>query len=127
MNIRKNRIIRAFSVSIGPLIISIGQFFQLHEMIYYPILSLLVAIILFIVFFLKTPKYYIKEKEDGFIISGSKKGLYDPDYVEFSKITNIERKGSTIELKNNNAIIELYLPSKYRDSFIDYVKVNIIE
>ncbi len=126
MNIPQNRVLRAFCASIGPIIITIGQFVQLRDKIYYPIILLLLTIFIFAVFFYKTPKFYIQEKENGFIITGSKSGIYDPDYIEFEKITNIEKKDSKVELSlRDNSKIELNLPAKFIDSFIDYVKSKI--
>ncbi len=123
MNIPQNRVLRAFCASIGPLIITVGQFIQLRDKIYYPIILLLITILLFTFILLKTPRFYVQEKENGFLITGSKSGIYDPDYIEFDKITNIEKKGSNIEISlKDNSKIELNLPSKFIDSFIDYAK-----
>lgn len=126
MNIRINRVLRAIAACTGPLIITIGQFFQLRDMIYYPIILLAGTILLFIIYFKKTPEYYIKEKDDGILITGSKQGMYDPDYVSYKDIIGVEKRGYNIALSlKSKADIEIYLPAKYRDTFINFIKEKI--
>jgi len=126
MEIQKNRILSASSVAIGPLLITIGQFIQLRETIYYPIILLLVSIGIFILAYRKTAKFYVKEINNGLLITGSKQGLYDPDHISFNQISKAEIWASmiTITLKDSSHI-EIYVPKNHREKLLNYILAKI--
>ena len=123
MNIKRNRIICAISVSIGPLIITIWQFIQSRG--YYPVIMLIITIGLFIFSYMRTPKYYIKETDTGIIITGSKQGLYEPDFIAFDTIEDVKNIKNIYIKLSNSKVVEIYLPCKYREKYVQYLATKI--
>ena len=120
MDIKRSKFGSAISVSIGPFIIIISQFIQLRDKIYYPIILLIISTVVFIIAYIKTPKYYVKETSKGILITGSKQGFYDPDFIEFSQISNVEIiNGSLFIGLNDSRKIEIFVPKKYRKKLLD--------
>ncbi len=119
MNYKRNRFLRALGISAGPLLISISQYFQLSDMIYYPIIMTVITVFIFIFAYIKTPKFYIKEIDSGILIAGSKQGFYDPDFIEYKNIQKVECVSGKINMTlKDSGVVTIYLPKKYRNSFL---------
>ena len=96
MTIERNRLLSAFLSTLGILCISVLQVVRFVGESFpnnlFSILFLIVPILLFIFAYHKTPSFYVKETPSGLIITGAKQGLYDPDFIEFDKISGVEMK-----------------------------------
>ena len=90
----------------------------------FSILFLIVPILLFIFAYHKTPSFYVKETPSGLIITGAKQGLYDPDFIEFDKISGVEmnKNSLVISVTSQQQTVELYVPKKYRAELFDALK-----
>ena len=126
MTIAKNRIVSVFLGMLGPLIIVAGLFVKSRGMIYYPIILLAVVILLGLLLFLKTKSYYVKEDAGGLWIGAAKTAMYDPDYVAFDSIADVEKRGSHLVLKlKDTEQVELYIPARQRKKFEAFVREKI--
>ena len=128
MTIERNRLLSAFLSTLGILCISvfyvirfIGEPFPNNL---FAICFLLVPILLFIFAYHKTPSFYVKETPSGLIITGAKQGLYDPDFIEFDKISGVEmnKNSLVISVTSQQQTVELYVPKKYRAELFDALK-----
>ena len=128
ITIERNRLLSAFLSTLGILCISvlyiirfIGEPFPNNL---FAICFLLVPILLFIFAYSRTPSFYVKETPTGLIITGAKQGLYDPDFIEFDKISGIEmnKNSLVITVTNQQQTIELYVPKKHRTELFDALK-----
>ena len=86
---------------------------------------LAIAVVAFIITYHKTPEYYIQEVPNGLIVTGAKTVFYDPDFVEFDKITGVEIKKNrvVITVDNSGSVlhpspVEIYVPKKFRTDLI---------
>ncbi len=128
MTIERNRLLSAFLSTLGILCISILQVVRFVGESFpnnlFSILFLIVPILLFIFAYHKTPSFYVKETPSGLIITGAKQGLYDPDFIEFDKISGVEmnKNSLVISVTNQQQSVELYVPKKHRAELFDALK-----
>ena len=131
MTIERNRLLSAFLSSIGIFLIAVCQFVRFIGEPFpgnlFAICFLLVPILLFIFAYRRTPSFYVKETPTGLIITGAKQGLYDPDFIEFDKISGVEmiKNSLIISITNQQQSIELYVPKKYLAELFDALKKRI--
>lgn len=128
MTIERNRLLSAFLSTLGILCISVLQVVRFVGESFpnnlFSILFLIVPILLFIFAYHKTPSFYVKETPSGLIITGAKQGLYDPDFIEFDKISGVEmnKNSLVISVTSQQQTVELYVPKKYRAELFDALK-----
>ena len=129
MSIKRSKLLNALSVSGCFLFLSVFQFFSTQNdefpMSVLPWLMLAIAVVAFIITYHKTPEYYIQEVPNGLIVTGAKTVFYDPDFVEFDKITGVEIKKNrvVITVDNSGSVlhpspVEIYVPKKFRTDLI---------
>jgi len=130
MTIKRSRLLGAVGVSCGPFIVSIGQFVMSRNESFpqnlMPFCLLLVSVLVFVFGYLRTPAFYVKEARGGLIIAaGAKQGLYDPDFIDFSKISSVTIKKNMIFVSlDNGSVVEIYVPKKYRETLLEELKTK---
>lgn len=128
MTIKRSKLLGAIGVSCGPFVVTVGHFVMSSNEPFpqnlMPFCLLLVSVLLFVFGYFRTPSFYVKEAPSGLIIAaGAKQGLYDPDYIEFSKISSATIKKNMIFINlDNGSVVEVYVPKKYREALLEDLK-----
>ncbi|MCR4940564.1 MAG: hypothetical protein K5930_10735 [Treponemataceae bacterium] len=133
MNIKKSRFLNALSVSMSSFVFACIQFYSTRNetfpLVLLPWALILLSIVLFFVSYRRSSEYYVKETPDGIMLEGAKTGLYDPDFVEYSRIAGAAMKKNRIVINYNESdskihysSVEIYVPKKYRNELLDELK-----
>ena len=128
MTIKRSRLLGAIGVSCGAFIVTIGQFVMSRNEPFpqclMPFCLLLVSVLVFVFGYFRTPAFYVKDAPGGLIIAaGAKQGMYDPDFIEFSKISSATIKKNMIFISlDNGSVVEVYVPKKYREALLEELK-----
>ena len=130
MTIKKSRVLSGLAAALYPVMYAFIQFFRTRNepfpFFLEPLLWLLIAAVLFLILYRKTPSFYIKETDTGMLIAAARTSLYDPGFVEFSRMkgVSIEKDRFVIEL-DDASNIELYIPKKYREELLKELNAHI--
>ncbi|AHC16361.1 hypothetical protein [Salinispira pacifica] len=126
MTIQNPRTLRAAGASLGPLVIALGPMFQDGREIWYGFVLLIITLFVFLIFQRIQPKYLFRSTDQGIIVTGGKTGLYDPDYVPYSDINDVEYNSGLIIIKRKlHPPIELRIPGKHRQAVVDEIRSGI--
>ena len=128
MTIKRSRLLGAIGISCGPFVVTIGHFVMSRNEPFLqclmPFCLLLVSVLVFVFGYFRTPAFYVKDAPGGLIIAaGAKQGMYDPDFIEFSKISSATIKKNMIFISlDNGSVVEVYVPKKYREILLEELK-----
>ena len=107
MTIKRSKLLGAIGISCGPFVVTIGHFVMSRNEPFpqnlMPFCLLLVSVLVFVFGYFRTPAFYVKDAPGGLIIAaGAKQGMYDPDFIEFSKISSVTIKKNMIFISLDN-------------------------
>lgn len=126
MTINNPRTLRAAGATLGPFIIALGLMLRDGREIWYGLILLIISLFVFLIFQRNQPKYLFRSIEEGIIVTGGKTGLYDPDFVPYSDINDVEyNSGLIIVKRKTDSPIELRLPGKYREKVVQDIRSGI--
>ena len=82
---------------------------------YYPAALLGVTFFIFAFAYCKVPATLFSSDDNGLLITGSRTGLYDPEYISYDEIMSVEQLDRNIDLRlKNGKMVALYFPKRYR-------------
>lgn len=116
MKITQNRYLKTVKFAAGPAVIALGMLVNDSITWYVALLLLLIPLILFMAIATKLSAVLFETTDEGVVVSGSRTGIYDPEFIAYSDIASVAARKREVSItRTGGQVVDLALPKKYVD------------